>query len=176
MSFEKIIYKEEVSFRSKWMKFLILGIGDIIGTICILIIIDAFKTELHGSELLMNNLIVGFCSILLVVVVLLTWGFFHSHSELKITKSGLSRDFKFPPFVIKKKLVSLNSIKSIMEIGKSDLIFKNGIFLMDNVQDKANECLKVVARTKDGKEEVFETNNPQGFIKAMEKMFIVGRK
>jgi hypothetical protein len=172
----KIIYKEESSIRNKAVKFLILLVGDVVGFVCVLFIVEAFRANLSGWDLMLSYLIAGTFGVLLVGVIVQTWGFFHSHSEMRVTKSSMIKSFKIPPLVFHKKILTVGNIKSITGFDTNKIIYQNGVFVRDNIQTGADRLLQVVVKTKDGKEVLFETKNPNNFAEAIKEMFTGGRK
>ena len=85
------------------------------------------------------------------------------------------KSFKMPPLVFKKKSLPVGSIKSISNFSSNKIIFKKDVFHPDNFQENSSGVFQVVVKTKDGKEEMFETEKPLDFLKAVQEMFLGGR-
>ncbi len=137
--------------------------------------VDLFKSDEIGlSKIIINSVGVLF-STLLIVVVFLTWGIFHSHSEIRITKSGILKTMRLPPFVAKKHLISAKSIKSISNKENNKLVFDAESLLFNESQYSKLTSNKLEMKLKNGNSEIIETQNPRGFIRAVKKMFSEGR-
>ena len=110
---EKYIYKEDYSTKKKAVKFLIFFGGELVISILLLITIQLFKTEEVGLAKFITISTGVFFSIILGFVALLTWGFFHSHEEIRITKTGIKKSFRLPPFIFSKIWIEGSNIISV---------------------------------------------------------------
>lgn len=168
---KKYIYKEEFANKSKAFKLFILIVGELVFAVLLFLIIQLFKTDAEGINRFLSYFVGTLFSVFLVAMAVLTWGYFHSHYETRITKKGIVKSYKLPPFTFQKGRILKKNIKTISTKNSDLTIFKNDVFLINESDIDKSDFQQIILKTKNGKEELFETDKPHDFIEAIKKMF-----